>query len=267
MSRRGFFGGSQDRFPGALIAARGLEAHLAEASRARNGGRGWSRRASRRSASAATRTRSAPARRRSTRSSASSPRRDAIRSTARRPTAPWSRAIADEVQGQAGERRPRRRLAGDPQERGARVHVADPRRSSPASPSFENCPRHRAEARASGRARSRSTRRCGSTSTAMAAALEGRRAGLLQQPEQPDGDGARRARPSTDFVRARPRGVARHGHPDRRGVSRLRDRSVVRDARFRWRSRRPTSSSRARSRRRTAWPACASATRSARPTR
>ena len=44
-----------------------------------------------------------------------------------------------EVQRQARERRPRRRLAGDPEERRARVHLAG-RGLVTASPSFENCP-------------------------------------------------------------------------------------------------------------------------------
>ncbi len=121
-----------------------------------------------------------------------------------------------------------------------------------------------AAARASGRRRSRSTRRSGSTSN-----------GMMPRPRRAPASSSsttRTTRPrpctaprrSTDFVERVRAGIARHGDPDRRGVSRLRDRSVVRDARCRSRCRRRTSSSRGRSRRRTAWPACASATRSGR---
>ena len=56
------------------------------------------------------------------------------------------------------------------------------------------------------------------------------------------------------MVERDPQGVARHGHPDRRGVSRVRDRPVVPDGDSARARRRRTSSSRARSRRRTAWP-------------
>ena len=62
----------------------------------------------------------------------------------------------------------------------------------------------------------------------MIAAVERRRARLLQQSEQPDGDRARR-QDRDRLRRARAAQFARHGHPDRRGVSRLRDGSGVPD--------------------------------------
>ena len=73
-------------------------------------------------------------------------------------------AIAGEAQGQAGEHRPRRRLAGDPEERGARLGHRRRAASSRRSPTFENCDRLREAAQAAARPRSRSTPRCGSTS-------------------------------------------------------------------------------------------------------
>ena len=134
-------------------------------------------------------------------------------------------AIAGEVQGQAGERRARRRLAGDSEERDARVHVAD---------------RGLVTARADVRELHRRSRSGSDIPVAevkvdsairldveaMIAAVEGRRARLLQQPEQSDRHRARRE-DGHRLGRARPAGIARHGDPDRRGVSRLRDRPVV----------------------------------------
>ena len=92
----------------------------------RSGRARWSRRVSPRSGSAATRTRSGPARPCSMRSSGSFPKRAAIPSTARRTRLRWP-PRSRQVQGQAREHRPRRRIAGDPEERHARVHVAEPR--------------------------------------------------------------------------------------------------------------------------------------------
>ena len=95
---------------------------------------------------------------------------------------------------------------------------------------------------------------------------EGRRARLLLQPEQPDGDLRRRAGDARVPRQGQPR-VARHDDPGRRGVLRLRHRSGSRHAHPGWPSRTRRSSSRARSRRRTAWRDCAWATRSATRTR
>ena len=182
-------------------------------------------RASRKSGSAATRTRSARARRCSTRSSASSPKRDAIRSTARRPTATLVAAIAAQVQGQARERRARRRLAGDPEERGPRVHVAVPRprdrradvRELPAARGASSGIRSR---------RSRSTPRSASTSRRWPRRAKGAGLVFLNNPNNPTATvhGARRS-PTSSSASAH---LAGHGDPDRRGVSRLRDRSGVR---------------------------------------
>ena len=56
--------------------------------------------------------------------------------------------------------------------------------------------------------------------------LEGRRPGVLLQPEQPDRDRARQDRRGR-HGQGDPRRLARHGDPHRRGVPRLRDRPVL----------------------------------------
>ena len=93
-----------------------------------------------------------------------------------------------------------------------------------------------------------------------------RRARLLLQPEQPDGDLHRRARVAR-LLRARQPHLAGDDDPRRRGVLRLRHRTPITRPTSRSPSKTRASSSRGRSRRRTAWPACASATRSGTRTR
>ena len=100
----------------------------------------------------------------------------------------------------------------------------------------------------------------------IADAAEGRGAGVLLQPEQPDGDLRRRAGDARLPREGQPR-VARHDDPRRRGVLRLRHRSRSRHAHPASPSTTRASSWRGRSRRPTAWPACAWATPSATPTR
>ena len=168
----------------------------------------------------------------------------------------------DQVQREAGERGPRRRFPGDSAECRPRVHVADSRprdRRSDVRKLHAVCEETRTSSRrdqgrrvAPARPRRHGRRR------------EGRRPGVPEQPEQPDRDrprqqGRRRLRA------ARARRLARHGNPHRRGVSRLRDRPVVRERDSSRACRRRTCSLREPSRRRTAWPACGSATASVRP--
>ena len=221
------------------------------------------RRASTKSASAATRIRSVPARPRSTRFSASSPRRGATRSTARRPTATWSPRIADEY-----KVKPENVVLGAGSQEilksAMRAWVSPTRALVTALPTFENCTGYAkryklpiTEVKVDAAMRL-------DVEAMIAAAIErrDRGPGLLQQPEQPDRDRARRE-DRDRHGRADPQGLARHRHPDRRGVSRLRDRPVVRDRGAARAVDAERASSRARSRRPTAWPACASATRSA----
>ena len=200
----------------------------------------------------------------STRSSASSPRPAGIRSTARRAKASWPRRSPA-----IHKAKPENVVLGAGSQEilksSIRAFTSPFRPLVTAAPTFENC---------TGLAR-----RMGhpvyevKVDSQFRLDLEGmltgrprRGPGVPEQPEQPDGDRARRE-DRDRLRRARPPDLAGHGHPDRRGVSRIRHRSRNTRRRFRWRWRRRTSSSRARSRRRTAWPACASATRSANSTR
>ena len=135
-----------------------------------------------------------------------------------------------EIQGQARECRPRRGLAGDPQELHARLGVADARLHHGAADVREL---HRlrealqpAADRSEGRFRDAPRRRADDRRGDRIQA--GGRPGVLQQSEQPDRDRPRRE-DRDRHGRADPEGLARHGNPDRRGVSRVRHRSVVRD--------------------------------------
>ena len=218
-------------------------------------------------ASAATRTRSVPARPRSTRSSASSPRPTAIRSTARRSTPTSRSCIAKLNSGEARERRARRRVAGAAEERGARVHVADQAPGHPVA-DLRRPGRLRAERAASTRSsRRRSTDKTLKTDlSALLPLVKGAGLVYLCNPNNPTAT-INSAQEIKDFIAEVKKTSPTTGDPDRRGVQRLRHRPVVRRPRFRSRSRRRTCSSRAPSRRPTAWPACASATRSATPRR
>ena len=190
-SRRGFLdvlaGGRPDAGTRRALACgarpRGLPGQAAQGPDGTPGDRSC-RRASRRSASAATRTRSAPARRRSTPSSSSSPRRAAIRSTARRPTATSSgRSPANY------SAKPENVVLGAGSQEilksAVRAFTSPARGLVTASPSFENPTDDREEARASRSRRSRSTPRCGSTSTACAAAAKGAGLVFLNNPNNP----------------------------------------------------------------------------------
>ena len=138
-------------------------------------------------------------------------------------------------QGQARERRPRRRLAGDPEDADARVHVAVPaardgarRRSRTARASRGGW--------ASRSTRSRSTRSSGSISKSMLTVVRGAGLVFLNNPNNPTAT-VHTAKAVHELRRARAAHLAGHGHPDRRGVSRLRHRSRTTRRRFRWRSR------------------------------
>ena len=247
---------------GLWIAARGHEEYQAQAAQGATAPpRPSCRPASRPSASAATRIRSARARRRSTRSCASSPKRAGIRSTARRPTAPWStrsrRSSAPSPRTSSsapGRRKSSRARSARSRRRRARLvtAVAVVRELSAV----------RAEARASGHG-GQGRRGAPPRPRRHGRGRQRRRPRVPEQPEQPDGDRARqqgRRRLRADGSAPRP--LTRSSSSTRR----ITTTSPIRRtrARSRWRCRRPTSSWRERSRRRTAWPACASATPSVR---
>ena len=94
-----------------------------------------------------------------------------------------------------------------------------------AAPSFENCPQMAARAGSSGHG-DQGRRRAPPRPQRHGRRREGRRPGVPQQPEQPDGDGARQ-QGGRRFRAKGPRLIARHGDSDRRGLPRLRDRSRV----------------------------------------
>ena len=134
-----------------------------------------------------------------------------------------------EVQGQAGEHRPRRGLAGDPEERGARVHVADARSRHGARRRSRTA---RAIAKRYGHAARRDQSGLGVPAGRRAddrGASNGRRSRLLQQSRtiRPPPCTARRPLPTSSSASGK--ASPGHGDPDRRGVSRLRDRPVVPD--------------------------------------
>ena len=90
----------------------------------------------------------------------------------------------DEVHRQARERRPRRRVAGNSQERGARVHVADARAGHRVA-DVRELPGHRAAARASGHRGQGRLRRSASTSTAWPRRPSGAGLVFLNNPNNP----------------------------------------------------------------------------------
>ena len=215
--------------------------------------------ASKPSASAATRTRSARARRCSTRSSRKFPEAGRY---------PFNSTPADSALvaghrtkfGQARERRARRRVAGDSEDR-VRAFTSPTRPLVTAAPTFENCPDlarqlghpgHEVKVDAPLRL----------DLDAMVAAANGAGLVFLNNPNNPTAT-VHGAQGGHRLRRAGAADFAGHRHPHRRGLSRLRDRPELRDRDSARARRRRTCSSRGRSRRPTAWPACASATRSA----
>ncbi len=177
---------------------------------------------------------------------------------------PAHRSDLRALQGQAGERAAQRRIDRDPPRGDAGVHVED-----------QGARRHDSDLRGMRRLR-RAARPSGQGRVARLRLQAGRRqdgggrqgrgAGVLLQPEQPDGHLRRR---QGDARRSSRRSTARRRRRPFSSTRRTSTTSPIPITRrtFRLPSRTRASSSRGPSRRRTAWPACVRATPSRIPTR
>ena len=237
VSRRGFLAGRVLPFSGAFIAARGMEAHLAEALQG-GGGRALVPPGVKDIRISSNENPLGPGKavldaimRQVPRGRPLSVQQHAERQRAgRRPSPPKFKVKPENVVLGAGSQ--------EILKSAVRAFTSPSRALVTAAPSFENCTQLARRlghpvARDQGRLRA-----SGSTSTACSPACEGAGLVFLNNPNNPTAT-VHGSKAVTDFVAARARSLAGHGHPHRRGVSRLRDRPVVRDARFRSRSQTP----------------------------